>query len=257
MKNSPRVLPCNSTITLIGLCMTTISIIETPRAVAEETAENSNGWVELIGSRGLSPWSEDAGDWFVCESVSLSKQDPHLLSTRPGQGTLVNGGTGKTVNLLSQAQHGDVEAHVEFLVSEDSNSGVYFQGRYEIQILDSWGVENPESSDCGGIYQRWKNGRKYEGHPPRENASKPAGQWQSFDVIFRGPRFDAEGNKTENARFIKVLHNGKLVHEDVEVTGPTRSATFADEQPTGPLMLQGDHGPVAYRNIRIKMIALD
>ena len=71
-------------------------------------------------------------------------------------------------------------------------------------------------------------------------------------MTFRAPRFDKDGKKTANAVFVKVVHNGKIIHENVEVTGPTRSAAFRDEKPLGPLMLQGDHGPVAYRNIRLK-----
>jgi hypothetical protein len=125
---------------------------------------------------------------------------------------------------------------------------VYFQGRYEIQILDSWGVKAPGSGDCGGIYERWKDDKGYEGRPPRVNASLPPGQWQTYDVWFRAPRFDAAGKKTADARFVKVVHNSKVIHENQTVTGPTRAAMFDDEKLLGPLMLQGDHGPVAYRN---------
>ena len=91
------------------------------------------------------------------------------------------------------------------------------------------------------------------------NASKAPGQWQAFDVVFRAPRFDSKGNKIENAKFVKVVHNGKVVHENLEVTGPTRAATYENvpEKPRGPLMLQGDHGPVVYRNIKLKSIKLD
>ncbi len=88
-------------------------------------------------------------------------------------------------------------------------------------------------------------------HPPRVNASRAPGQWQTFDIIFCAPRFDKNGRKISNARFEKVVHNGIAVHEDVELTGPTRASAYNDEKPFGPLMLQGDHGPVAYRNIRI------
>jgi sugar phosphate isomerase/epimerase len=140
------------------------------------------------------------------------------------------------------------------MIPKGSNSGVYFMGRYEIQVYDSYGVEKGQypGIECGGIYERWDNNRNpkgFEGHSPRVNASRAPGQWQTFDVIFRAPRFDKNGRKISNARFEKIVHNGVVVHEDVELTGPTRAGTYNDEKPTGPLMLQGDHGPVAYRNI--------
>jgi hypothetical protein len=205
----------------------------------------------LVG-KDLSAFSGDTGDWKIVGQVKPDPADQRRFVTAPGAGVAVNGSTGRTRNLLSKHHHGDVEAHVEFMVPKGSNSGVYFQGRYEVQILDSWGVEHPKYGDCGGIYQRWKDGRGFEGHPPRVNASRAPGEWQTFDCIFRAPRFDAQGKKIANAKFVKVVHNGTVVHEDVEVTGPTRAATFGDEKPTGPLMLQGDHGPVAYRNIWLR-----
>jgi endonuclease/exonuclease/phosphatase family metal-dependent hydrolase len=212
------------------------------------------GQSEAMGLVGddLSAWRQDSGSWLVAGEAKPDPTDPERLTSTAGGGVLVNGPDGRTSNLLSRLEHGDVEAHVEFMVPEGSNSGVYFQGRYEVQVLDSWGVEEPKHSDCGGIYQRWKDDKGFEGHPPRTNASRPPGQWQSFDVVFRAPRFDGAGRKTANARFERVLHNGVLVHEDVEVTGPTRAASFEDERPLGPLMLQGDHGPVAYRNITLR-----
>ena len=73
-------------------------------------------------------------------------------------------------------------------------------------------------------------------------------------MTFRAPRFDAAGKKTENARFIKVIHNGTVIHENVESPRPTCAARWLDEKAKGPLMLQGDHGPVAYRNLRITPI---
>ena len=214
--------------------------------------------ISLVGS-DLSAWRRDTGDWQIVGDVKLDSADNQKLVAIGGTGAVVNGPSGRTRHLISKQEHGDVEAHIEFVVPKGSNSGIYFQGRYEIQILDSWGVE-PEQlkhGDCGGIYQRWDQRRKppgYEGHPPRMNASLPPGEWQTYDVVFHAPRFDADGNKVANAKFVKVLHNGKLVHEDVEVTGPTRAAAFNDEKPTGPLILQGDHGPVAYRNTWLRPI---
>ena len=218
--------------------------------------------VALVNGKDLAGWRQPAGEWQVARAVTLDAADNKKFAIEPGTGVLVNGPKGRTNNLLTEQEHGDVEAHVEFVVPKKSNSGVYFQGRYEIQVLDSWGVKEPHYSDCGGIYQRWNDKepdqtkRGYEGHAPRVNASKPPGEWQSFDVIFRAPRFDANGKKIENAKFIKVVHNGQVVHENIEVTGPTRSAEFNDEKNLGPLMLQGNHGPVAYRNLWIRKLDL-
>jgi len=211
------------------------------------------GRVELIGG-DFSQWRGNTGDWRIAGDAVLNPSNDKLLTGKPGKGVIINGPTGRTRNILSKAEFGDVAAHVEFVVPKGSNSGVYFMGRYEIQVLDSWSVdeEKLKHGDCGGIYQRWANNQGFEGHPPRVNASREPGQWQSFDVVFRAPRFDKNGRKIAKARFEKVLHNGKLVHADVELTGPTRASTYNDEKAVGPIMLQGDHGPVAYRNIRIE-----
>ena len=209
--------------------------------------------VSLVG-KDLSPWRGDTAAWMIVGDVAVDANDAKRLSSTPGTGVLLNGKAGSTLNAVSKYEHGDVEIHVEFMVPQGSNSGVYLQGRYEIQILDSWGVKEPTSGDCGAIYERWEDGKGFEGRAPRVNASLAPGQWQTFDAIFRAPRFDAEGKKIANARFVKVTHNGQVVHENVDVTGPTRAATFDDEKPLGPLMLQGDHGPVAYRNVWLKPI---
>jgi hypothetical protein len=215
--------------------------------------------VAVFDGKDLKGWRDPVGQWQVAQSVKPAEADPKKFTVEDGQGIMINGKGGRTSNILSRFEHGDVEAHVEFCVPRGSNSGVYFMARYEIQVFDSWGVEKPTYSDCGGIYERWKDDKGYEGHAPRVNASKAPGEWQSFDVVFRAPRFDANGRKTENAKFVKVMHNGQVIHENVELTGPTRAATYEDtpEKPTGPLMLQGDHGPVAYRNIKLKRVKLD
>ena len=215
-------------------------------ALADEPSE-----VSLVG-KDLSSWQDNDGDWLIVGQAKMDPANPKLIATEPGAGVLVNGPVGKTKDIFSKLEHADVEAHLEFMVPRGSNSGVYFQGRYEVQILDSWGVEKLTHGDCGGIYERWVDDRGFEGHPPKLNASRKPGEWQTFDVVFLAPRFDAQGKKTANAKFVKVIHNGKVIHENVEVTGSTRAAHFSDEKPLGPLMLQGDHGPVAYRNICIR-----
>ncbi len=205
---------------------------------------------------GLEAWRAPRGDWEVAAGVTIDPKNERRLSVEKGTGVIVNGPRGRTRNFLTRKEYGDVHVHIEFVVPRGSNSGVYFMGRYEIQVLDSWGVKAPRYSDCGGIYQRWdprrgKGKEGFEGRPPRVIAARKPGEWQSFDVTFKAPRFGSNGKKIANARFVKVVHNGVVIHENQEVTGPTRAASFKDERPLGPLMLQGDHGPVAYRNLRI------
>ena len=200
----------------------------------------------------FSAWRSETGDWQNAGDAQLNPDNERLLKTRSGSGAFVNGPTGRTVNLFSKQEFGDLRAHLEFVVSEDSNSGVYFLGRYEVQVYDSWRKPSEYAGiECAGIYQRWDDSKQqgFESHSPRVNASKAPGKWQTLDVVFRAPRFDKTGRKIANARFEKVLHNGILVHRDIEVTGPTRASAYNDEKPVGPLMLQGDHGPVGYCNI--------
>src|SRR5215203_4722863 len=96
--------------------------------------------------------------------------------------------------LVTRECFGDVEAHLEFMVPKGSNSGVKFEGVYEIQIFDSYGAKDVKASYSGGVYPRAELLPRYhhidEGYPPRVNASRPPGEWQTLDVVFRAPRFD-------------------------------------------------------------------
>jgi hypothetical protein len=199
-----------------------------------------------------SPAWQPARGWQVAGGVTLDKQDAKKFAVEPGAGVMVSVGKGEY--LLTKESYGDVEVHLEFNIPKGSNSGLYFNGSYEVQVYDSFGVEKDHypGIECGGIYPEWITNANVRGHSPLVNASLPPGQWQTFDVVFRAPRFDAAGKKTANARFVKVVHNGRLVQEDVEVFGPTRAGL--PEKAAGPLRLQGDHGPVAYRNIRIRSL---
>jgi hypothetical protein len=205
------------------------------------------GWIEP----SLAHWRAPRGTWTVVGGVALNAQDRARLQTQPGRGVLFNHLEGKTVDLLSRDEFGDCEVRLEFNVPANSNSGVYLMARYEVQILDSWGKAEPGWGDCGGIYARYADGKSFEGSPPRINASRPPGEWQSLEIHFRAPRFDTTGRKTESARFLRVVLNGHVVQENVEVSGPTRAATYDNEAPIGPLMLQGDHGPVAFRHLQV------
>lgn len=209
----------------------------------------------LLNGNDLSGWKGPHGTWQVVGGVALLPDNAKGFKAEPGKGIILNSLQGPTVDLLTEAGHGDCELHVEFCVPEGSNSGVYLMGRYEVQIFDSFKKTKVAYSDCGGLYEGVENGQGYPGKAPAVNASKAPGEWQSFDITFRGPRFDAAGKKTQHAKFLKVIHNGQLIHENVEVTGPTRSAAFSDEKAEGPLKLQGDHGPVAFRNLFLKPLA--
>ena len=207
--------------------------------------------VALFNGTDLAGWKTPHGAWSAAESVTVDTANPKAFAVKPGAGVLLNAPERPTVDFFSEAEHGDCELHVEFCVPRGSNSGIYLQGRYEVQIFDSYGKKEVAPSDCGGLYEGRDNDKGFPGRAPAVNASKAPGEWQTFDITFRAPRFGPDGKKTESAVFVKVVHNGQVIHENVEVTNPTRSAAFSDEKPTGPLKLQGDHGPVAFRNLRL------
>ncbi len=214
-----------------------------------------DGWEPLFNGRDLAGWQADGGkesSWYTTSGVRWERLlGPTLLRGVPDPGDrMVNGPQGRTANLVTGRKFGDVELYLEFMLAKGSNSGVYLHGLYEVQVFDSWGSSMPmKTSDCGGIYHRWINDQGVGGSAPLENASRRPGEWQSFHIWFRGPRFDGSGRKTENARFLRVLHNGLLVQKEVEVEGPTRAHMNIPEAAGNPIMLQGDHGPVAYRSI--------
>jgi hypothetical protein len=217
------------------------------------------GWIELIGPKARDVWRGPAKGWESAGDVGLNPDNPRLLVGKPGAGALVNGPKGRARDLLTKQAFGDVELHLEFLIAKGSNSGVKFEGLYEIQILDSWGKKKLTGNDCGGVYPRAELFPRYryldEGVPPRTNACKRPGEWQTLHVLFRAPRFDASGKKVANARFVKVVLNGQVIHDDVELKWPTGANWNAKEVATGPLLLQGDHGPVAFRNVRVRPLA--
>jgi hypothetical protein len=214
---------------------------------------------EPVPLDSLAAFRPVSANWQLAGGLGGDPRHDKNLTPAPGTGVLVNNPRAGAPNdaLVTTWEHGDMDLDLDFLVPPGSNSGVYLQGRYEVQIFDSAGVKTPTFADCGGIYQRWDAARGagqegYEGHAPKANASRAPGLWQHLHIEFRAPRFDAAGAKVANARFVKVVLNGFLIHENVEVTGPTRSALFTDEKPTGPLLVQGDHGPVALRHLATK-----
>jgi len=162
-------------------------------------------------------------------------------------GAMEVNGTG---SIMTNEEFGDCQLHVEWATpkevkgnsQERGNSGVYLQGRYEIQVLDSYNNKTYFNGQAGAFYGYYA---------PLVNASRKPGEWQTYDIIFRAPRTGADG-KVESGSFT-VLHNGVLVQDHIPVKGDaTTAAQFAGVTPKGPLLLQ-DHGnPVRFRNIWIR-----
>lgn len=224
----------------------------------------------------LSGFNPQVGNWAVVGEVAMdpsvevhpeeepskkSKKNkrtaPQAVSFTDGTGILLNLNTPeKKDHLVTQWEHGDIELELEVMLPKGSNSGIYLQGRYEIQLLDSWGVKDPSFSDIGGIYRNWESDpeKAYMGKAPLINAAKAPGLWQSLKVAFKAPEFDEAGLKVENAKLLYVDLNGVRIHENVEIPRPTGGPIASNEVPRGPIMIQGDHGPVAFRNIRYRLL---
>lgn len=148
--------------------------------------------------------------------------------------------------ITSEDTFGDCSLHVEFMLpympdargQGRGNSGLYLQGRYEVQMLDSFGLEGKDN-ECGGLYKI---------AAPKVNMCLPPLTWQTYDVDFTTAKYDAEGKKTANAK-ITVKHNDVVIHENQELPGSTTSAPNKEADTPGPIYLQNHGNPVRYRNI--------
>ena len=216
--------------------------------------------LQPIDLDSFSSFNSPGENWTLADSVFSDPTIHHSLEIIHGTGILVNQPSDRgQSNLYTSWTHGDLELELEFLIPKGSNSGIYLQGRYEVQLIDSWKHSQLTFGDVGGIYQRWNasEGHGFEGRRPRINAGRAPGLWQSLRIVFDAPKFDETGQKIQHARFSQVVLNGTTVQENVTVTGPTRAAGFTDEVPEGPLMIQGDHGSIALRNIRYRKTGSD
>jgi len=193
-------------------------------------APDEEGWVSLFNGEDLSGWSltdpNGTNGWSVVDGV--------LTNTAP------------STDLKIDRMLTDHELHVEFRVPKGGNSGVYLQGRYELQVADSEGAE-PESHMCGGIYGLIA---------PSTNPCKPAGEWQTFDATFTAAKTGRDGNITSLPR-ATVVFNGVTIIDDAEIPGVTGAALDDQMGLPGPLYLQGNHSSVEYRNIRYRPLKAD
>ncbi|TCD10245.1 DUF1080 domain-containing protein [Pedobacter frigidisoli] len=216
---------------------------------------------QRLDLKDLSAFKNPANSWSIVGNVFADLNSENTLKTTKGEGILVNTSTEKKAgsDLYTVNEYGDVSVELDYLTAKGTNSGIYLQGNYEIQIDDAWGLKTATSSNNGGIYQRWDDSKPeadkgFGGVAPRQNASKAPGLWQHIKIIFQAPKFDGAGKKTENAKIVSIELNGVTIHENVELFGATRGAAGA-EKAKGPLRLQGDHGSVAFKNIEIKELS--
>jgi hypothetical protein len=191
---------------------------------------------QLVGDKGhdLVPNTKEPSNWSFKDGVLTAS---HIWD-----------------GLLTKKPYTDFLMHVEFNVNEgtnpdpekNGNSGVYIQERYELQIQNAYGIseEDFKPSYGGSIYRMKK---------PDHLVSKPAGQWQTYDIVFRAARWDGE-KKTENAR-ITVYHNGTLIHDDFEMKRKTGAGKKEGPEPR-PILLQGHSNPVKFRNVWIQELEL-
>jgi hypothetical protein len=199
-------------------------------------------------SPGLQPPPSDAVILF--EGMTLNgwttrdgKPAAWKYDNKPnGSMTVVPG----TRDIVSKETFGDAQIHVEFMEPKTNgegqdrgNSGVYIQGRYEVQVLDSYQSQTYPDGQCGAVYKQYV---------PLVNACRPPEQWQTYDIVFHAAKFDAAGKKTAPAR-VTVLQNGVLIQDNVELKGPTGGPLADNEVPKGPLLLQEHGHEVKYRNV--------
>ena len=210
--------------------------------------------VLLFDGKSLDDWNlkgddPDKGKWKV-GTAAMSSENPKMLVNSGGSGEMINLASkhGDSIDIFSDKKFGDCRIELQLMVPQNSNSGVYVMGEYEIQVLDSWQRGTKLSgSDMGAVYGA---------SPPSINATRRPGQWQKYIIDFRAPRFDSSGKKRSGrrgkARLLRVELNDQVLHENLTMDKETPGGVAGREEPTGPLMFQGNHGPVAYRNIIVK-----
>ncbi|HVL15239.1 MAG TPA: DUF1080 domain-containing protein, partial [Gemmata sp.] len=204
--------------------------------------------VEPFNGKDLTGWKfkdEKKRSWAAMKVELSDSTSTNFLMFPSKEGSvkfLTNYKSGGT-DIFTAEKYGDITLELEFMVPKGSNSGIYLMGEYEVQILDSYGKPDDKlgQGDLGALYSA---------AAPKKNAAKKPGEWQKFVIVFQAPKFEG-GKKVANAKFVKVVLNDVVLHENVEMKQQTPGGLIGKEAPTGPLMFQGDHGPVAFRNIKI------
>jgi hypothetical protein len=221
-----------------------------------DAKESSNeGVLYLTRGEALDAWKAEG--WRAGE-LELSKEDPTRFELDPegkpnewSGAAVSNTAAEKPTDLVSKFEFGDIDFSLDFMLPKGGNSGIYVMDRYEIQLFDSSGKSELTPADCGGIYAS-RDANLWPGRAPTFNAFRGPGKWHSLSAMFQAPRFDASGKKIANAKFKRVMIDDTLLQEEIEVPCPTGAAGEKPEVRFAPLRIQGDHGPVAIRGLRVK-----
>ena len=216
------------------------------------------GWIPLINGKDMGGWKyrdeNKAGSWTAAKGIYWDRAtDSNVLIAISNTGDrIVNlpleGGAS---DIISMQTIGDMELYVEYMVPDSSDAGVYIHGLYELQIKNSFGLDfrSPveKTSTIIGYADR------SDPIAPTVRAERPQGHWNAFHIWYQAPKFDASGKKIENAKFLRILLNGQLIHENQERKAAAHASLEIPEAAINPaVMLQGSYGPVAFRNIYVK-----
>jgi hypothetical protein len=256
-----------------------VGSLVTPLASAEGPTGSDTGWKSLFSGKDLDGWQFRNPNakkvWIVCDQVRLDPSAPgRLLPEGSGEApsaALLCMGDGSGSDIMTEEHFYDYQLHLEFVVPRGGNSGVYNRGLFEIQIYDSYGVDKLSFHDCGALYER---------AIPSENHARAPGVWQSYDITMKGKKLtlhwneklvykdmDVRYGQTDRETFERLKKENTGKPETLKVKlgrekgtyigffgeGGTRSSLDGSDRP-GPIMLQGDHGPVAFRNLRIRRL---
>jgi glucose/arabinose dehydrogenase len=204
------------------------------------------GWLRLTWGDALDLWESEG--WELVEA-KLDPGDPSRFEVSPGVNALCNTASEKPSDFVSKVHLGDVEVRLAFMLPKGSDSGLFLQGRYELQLADSPDADGLGPAHCGAI----SGGEGFAGRAPARDAYSAAGLWHDLDLVFRAPRFDASGAKIANARFERVSIDDVVVQEDVELPGPCVGG-WRGEQASGPLRIQSSGSQVAIGNVQVKAL---
>jgi hypothetical protein len=223
------------------VCDTPIARLVPPPPARESQNE---GWLRLTYGDALDFWPEHEG-WKLVDA-ELDANDPTKLVTKDGVNALVNCGD-KVGNMRSFSGFGDAKIHMTFMVPKGGATALMVQGNYGILLCDPGDSSELTTKSCGAII----GGEKWAGKAPALPVFRGPGENHDLDLVFRAPRFDDDGNKIENARFVSVMVDDVLIHQEVELPEPSRSALGA-ERASAPLVVRGDLGACAVGDIRLK-----